>query len=63
MGLDKWYHFIASFAIALIDPVLAVWAGLGKEFWDVLRSGTIDLVDLVGDLIADVLGILLALAF
>lgn len=55
--IDKLYHFLASFVIALYDPVLAVLAGIGKELWDVLRGSFAD----VGDLFADALGILFAL--
>ena len=54
---DKILHFVISFFLALIDPVIAVVAGLGKELWDALTGGMADL----GDLVADGLGILLAI--
>ena len=54
---DKFAHFILSYLIALIDPALAVLAGLGKELHDLLGGGTADLLDLV----ADALGIAAAL--
>ena len=58
MGIDKLFHFIASYVIALYDPALAVLAGIGKEFFDAFLGGVVD----VGDLVADALGILFALA-
>ena len=54
---DKILHFVISFVLALIDPVIAVVAGVGKEIWDALTGGMADL----GDLAADALGILLAI--
>jgi hypothetical protein len=55
-GADKFLHLIGSFFLALVDPALAVLAGLGKEIFDTLSGGMADL----GDLVADALGILLA---
>lgn len=57
LGFDKVLHFVFSYAIALIDPGLAVLAGVGKEVYDALGGGMAD----VYDLIADALGILAAL--
>jgi len=56
-GLDKLVHFVVSFALATIDPLIAVVAGLGKEILDALGAGTPDVLDLL----ADGLGILSAL--
>lgn len=58
MEIDKLYHFLVSFILALYDPALAVLAAVGKELLDVLGGGLADL----GDLVADALGILFALA-
>jgi hypothetical protein len=55
-GADKFLHLIVSFFIALVDPGLAILAGLGKELLDALSGGMADF----GDLVADALGILLA---
>jgi hypothetical protein len=55
-GADKFLHLIDSFFLALVDPGLAVLAGLDKEIFDTLSGGMADL----GDLVADALGILLA---
>lgn len=54
MGIDKVLHFVASFILARIDPVLAVVVGLGKEIWDAMGHGTPS----AADLLADALGIL-----
>lgn len=53
---DKVLHFIFSFVIALHDTGLAAFAGIAKEIADAFGLGTPD----VGDLIADLLGILAA---
>ena len=57
VGPDKILHFVISYLIALVDPALAVLAGVGKEIYDFFGGGTADVYDLV----ADGLGILLAL--
>lgn len=57
LGPDKVLHFIVSYLIALVDPALAVLAGVGKEVYDALGGGMADVCDLV----ADALGILAAL--
>ncbi len=57
VGSDKILHFVISYLIALFDPALAVLAGVGKEVYDFFGGGTADIYDLV----ADGLGILLAL--
>ena len=57
LGFDKVLHFVFSYLIALVDPGLAVLAGVGKEVYDALGGGMAD----VYDLIADGLGILAAL--
>ena len=54
---DKLLHFLVSFALALVDPVAAVIAGIAKEIWDSLGNGVAEW----GDLAADLLGILAAL--
>ncbi|MBL7647013.1 MAG: hypothetical protein JNK74_12575 [Candidatus Hydrogenedentes bacterium] len=56
-GLDKVLHIAVSYFLALFDPALAVAAGLGKEIFDFFGGGVADALDLV----ADVIGILLAL--
>lgn len=56
---DKLLHFLISFAIALYDSGLALLAGIAKEFADALGLGTPD----AGDLLADLLGIFLAMFF
>jgi len=56
-GFDKLLHIIASYIIARIDPALAVFAGIAKEVYDFFGGGVADVYDLV----ADALGILLAL--
>lgn len=56
-GLDKLQHFVASFLLALYDPMLAFVAGVGKELYDAARGGVADF----GDLVADWLGILVAI--
>jgi len=54
---DKIVHFVISFFMALLDPVLALWAGVGKEIYDLLGFGVAEL----GDLLANWLGILAAM--
>lgn len=56
-GFDKMLHIAVSYLLARIDPALAVAAGLGKEIFDFFGGGVADAMDLV----ADGLGILLAL--
>jgi hypothetical protein len=51
--MDKVLHFVVSFLLARVDPVLAAVAGIGKEIWDALGHGTPS----AGDLVADALGI------
>lgn len=53
---DKFYHFVVSYFLASIDPLLAFFAGIGKEVFDFFGGGTAD----VFDLLADALGILAA---
>lgn len=55
-GLDKLLHVIVSYFLARIDPALALAAGLGKEIFDFFGGGVADAMDLV----ADGLGVLLA---
>lgn len=57
IGLDKILHIAVSYLLALVDPALAVAAGLGKEIFDLFGGGVADVLDLV----ADAVGILLAL--
>ena len=57
LGIDKLLHFLASYFIAMIDPTLAVVAGVGKEVYDFFGGGMADIFDLA----ADALGILAAL--
>lgn len=57
IGTDKWLHFSISFLLALIDPCLALVAGIGKEIADVFGAGVAE----IGDLVANGLGILAAL--
>ncbi len=57
--IDKLLHFGISFLIALYDASAAALLGIGKEIADALGLGTPD----AGDLLADLLGILAALAF
>ena len=52
--MDKILHFVVSFLLTLIDPVLAYALGVGKELFDAARGGMVD----AGDLAADFLGIL-----
>lgn len=56
-GFDKLLHIALSYILALIDPGLALAAGLGKEVFDLLGGGVADVFDLA----ADAVGILLAL--
>lgn len=56
-GFDKILHVAVSYLLALIDPAIAVAAGLGKEAFDLLGGGVADIFDLV----ADAVGILLAI--
>lgn len=56
-GLDKILHLTISYLLALVDPALAVAAGLGKEVFDLFGGGVADVLDLL----ADAVGILLAL--
>lgn len=56
-GFDKILHIVVSYLLARVDPALAVAAGLGKEIYDFFGGGVADAMDLV----ADGLGILLAL--
>lgn len=56
-GFDKILHMAVSYFLAMIDPALAVAAGLGKEAFDLLGGGVADVLDLA----ADAIGILLAL--
>jgi hypothetical protein len=57
VGFDKVLHFIVSFLLTRIDPVLAIVAGVGKEVWDAMGHGTPD----AADLFADGLGIITSL--
>lgn len=57
LGPDKLLHFLVSYLIALVEPALAIVAGVGKEIYDALGGGMADVYDLV----ADGLGILAAL--
>ncbi len=57
IGFDKVLHYVFSFLIGQVSPVLAYAAGWGKEFYDLATGGFID----VGDLIADGLGVLTAI--
>lgn len=54
---DKFLHFWISFAIAFFKPGLAMIAGVGKEVYDALSGGIVDVYDLA----ADGLGIFAAL--
>lgn len=56
-GFDKILHMAVSYVLAMIDPALAIAAGLGKEAFDFLGGGVADILDLA----ADAIGILLAL--
>ena len=65
MGRDKRGHLIAGCAIAffgglITEPstglVLAVLAGLGKEIYDGLGHGTVELADLVATVGGGVVG-------
>lgn len=56
---DKWLHLLGSYLIASLSPGLAILAGVGKELWDAFSGGVAD----AGDLVADALGIMLALVF
>lgn len=56
-GFDTLLHFLVSYLIATVDPVLAIMAGLGKEIYDFFGGGVADVIDLA----ADALGILAAL--
>lgn len=58
VGLDKLLHVAVSYLLAMIDPGLAIAAGLGKEVYDFFGGGVAD----VFDLLADAVGIWLALA-
>ena len=58
VGFDKLLHVLVSYLLALIDPGLAVAAGLGKEVYDFFGGGVADAFDLL----ADAVGILLAFA-
>jgi hypothetical protein len=55
-GLDKLLHIGVSYLLALVDPGLAIVAGLGKEIYDFFGGGVADAYDLV----ANAVGILLA---
>lgn len=54
---DKLLHFWVSFFIGLVSPYVSAAAGLGKEAFDAVSGGFAD----ASDLLADALGILLAL--
>ncbi len=56
--MDKLLHFLLSYLIALCDPLIALFAGLGKEVWDGLTGLG---VASAWDFVADLAGILLAL--
>lgn len=55
-GFDKLLHVAVSYLLALVDPGLAIAAGLAKEVYDFFGGGVAD----VFDLLADAAGILLA---
>lgn len=57
IGEDKILHFLVSFVIGLVSPLLSVAAGIGKEVYDALGGGVAD----AGDLLADGLGVLFAI--
>ncbi|MBN2307513.1 MAG: hypothetical protein JXR94_00995 [Candidatus Hydrogenedentes bacterium] len=57
VGIDKLLHFWLSFALGLASPFMAAAAGIGKEIYDALSGGMAS----AADLLADGLGIVLAL--
>lgn len=46
---DKVAHFLCSFVLGLMSPLLAVAAGIGKEAWDVIQGEGADALDLLAD--------------
>jgi len=59
IGPDKAMHFLVSFVIALYDPLLSFFAGLGKEVYDELFGTGFNW----GDMVANGMGILFALPY
>ena len=69
-GIDKIYHLVAGFLIALIfgliNPVfglaLAIIAGVGKEIYDKkIKKSVIDPLDVIATVVGGVLGTGLAI--
>ena len=69
-GIDKIYHLVAGFLIALIfgliNPVLgltlAIVVGVGKELYDKkIKKSAIDPLDVIATVVGGVLGIALAI--
>ncbi len=58
---DKPLHFVLSFLLALIHPVVAAVAGVGKEVFDALTGGFVDGWDLLADALGIVAGVLVSL--
>jgi hypothetical protein len=54
---DKVLHFVVSLFLTLIDPLLAVVAGVGKEVFDFFDHGEPELGDLAADLAGIVVGL------
>ncbi len=63
MGVDKLLHFVFSFAIAMLDPVLSFIVGIGKEYADGMFGGVADIYDLVADWAGIVFEMLVRTAF
>lgn len=69
-GIDKVYHFVAGFVIALIfglfNPIvgllLAGGAGVGKELYDVyIKKSFADPIDTIATVLGGVLGVVIAI--
>ena len=54
-GKDKVKHFCACLVIAIISPILAIVAAIGKEWYDMKQNGNHWCWK---DIVADVVGII-----
>jgi hypothetical protein len=46
---DKILHFLFSLIIAIYNPLISFFAGIGKELLDSLLGGVADVYDLLAD--------------
>jgi hypothetical protein len=57
---DRLLHLFVSFVLALANPFLAAFAGIGKEVYDAMCGGMADVWDLVYDGVGILFGVLVS---